>query len=100
MEERHNVKSAETLKDFILGMIDGLVSTVGVVSGVFGAIGSNSFLVYISGFSAALAESISIFFSVYLSAKSEREVFERNKKQEEKEIGETPKIETQEIYDN
>ncbi len=98
MKEKHYVTAAEKLRNSILGMMDGIISTVGVISGVSGAT-SNIFIVFIAGIAAALAEAVSMFFSAYISSKTEEEVFEREKMQEEEYVKKTPKVERKEIYD-
>ena len=98
MKERHAyVFAGEKLRDFILGMMDGIVSTVGVVAGVSGAT-ANNFIVFIAGISAALAEAVSMFFSAYISSKAEKDVFEREKMREEEEVRRIPEAERREIY--
>jgi len=98
MKERHSTTFAgEKIRDFILGAMDGIISTVGVVAGVSGAT-SNNFIVFVAGISAALAEAVSMFFSAYISSKAEKDVFEREKMREEEEVRRIPEAERREIY--
>jgi VIT1/CCC1 family predicted Fe2+/Mn2+ transporter len=58
---------AERLRDEIFGATDGTISTLAVIAGVYGAT-NNNFLILVAGFSAMLAEAISMGFSSYSGA--------------------------------
>ena len=98
MKESHSLSfAAEKLRDFILGAMDGIISTVGVVSGVSGAT-SNTIIVFVAGAAAALAEAVSMLFSSYISSKAEKDVFEKEELKEEEEVRRVPEAERREIY--
>jgi len=59
---------AENVHDIMFGSMDGMISTLAVISGVAGAT-SNNFIVLVAGLSALLAEAISMGFSSYMSDK-------------------------------
>jgi VIT1/CCC1 family predicted Fe2+/Mn2+ transporter len=63
---------AERLRDEIFGATDGTISTLAVIAGVAGAT-SNNFFILVAGFSAMLAEAISMGFSSYSGAKFREE---------------------------
>jgi len=64
------------IRDVIFGANDGLVSILATVSGVYGAI-TESHVILVAGAAGAIAGAISMGAGAYLSAKSEKEVTER-----------------------
>lgn len=77
-------------------MNDGLVTHVGFVAGVTGAV-MNSQIVFLTGLAAIVAGAFSMYIGAYLSTKSQREFFESEIARERREIEETPEREIQEI---
>lgn len=61
------------IRDVIFGANDGLVSILALVAGVYGAVTDNR-LILITGIAGAVAGTISMGAGAYLSAKSEKEV--------------------------
>jgi len=62
-------KFLESIREVIFGMEDGLVSTLGVITGI--AAGTeNSFIVVLTGFVVVCVESLSMAAGTYLSSKS------------------------------
>lgn len=89
---------AATVREVVFGMEDGMVSTMGAVTGI--AVGSNDhFIVLLAGSVLIAVESISMGIGSYLSSKSEQEVGERMLWEEKKEIAEYPDHERQEMYE-
>lgn len=66
------------VRDVIFGANDGLVSILALVAGVYGAI-TESHPILIAGVAGAVAGAISMGAGAYLSAKSEKEMTEREK---------------------
>ena len=64
------------VRDVIFGANDGLVSILALVAGVYGAI-NESYPILIAGIVGAVAGAISMGAGAYLSAKSEKEVTEK-----------------------
>jgi VIT1/CCC1 family predicted Fe2+/Mn2+ transporter/rubrerythrin len=64
------------VRDVIFGANDGLVSILALVAGVYGAI-MESYPILIAGIAGAVAGAISMGAGSYLSAKSEKEVTEK-----------------------
>jgi VIT1/CCC1 family predicted Fe2+/Mn2+ transporter/rubrerythrin len=64
------------VRDVIFGANDGLVSILALVAGVYGAI-TESHPILIAGIAGAVAGAISMGAGSYLSAKSEKEVIEK-----------------------
>jgi VIT1/CCC1 family predicted Fe2+/Mn2+ transporter len=67
------------VRDVIFGMNDGLVSILALVAGVYGAV-TDSRLILITGVAGAIAGTISMGAGAYLSAKSEKEVTQKENK--------------------
>ena len=89
---------AESIREVVFGMEDGMVSTMGAITGI--AIGSeNHFIVVLAGIVIVSVESISMGVGSYLSNKSEREVDERMLSEEQQEIREYPKEEKKELFE-
>jgi VIT1/CCC1 family predicted Fe2+/Mn2+ transporter len=64
------------VRDVIFGANDGLVSILALVAGVYGAV-TDSKLILITGVAGAIAGTISMGAGAYLSAKSEKEVIQK-----------------------
>lgn len=60
--------NAHYIGDAVFGAMDGLISTLAVVAGVYGASVSNK-IVLIAGASAMLAEALSMGFSSFLASR-------------------------------
>lgn len=87
---------SRSIRDIIFGLEDGVVSTLGAVTGIAGATLDNR-IVLLSGLVLIAVEALSMAAGTYLSAKSEREVQERRIKEELKEIREQPRAERAEL---
>jgi vacuolar iron transporter family protein len=96
----HNLFSRfqDYLGQFVYGGIDGCVTTFAVVSGAVGA-NLDSSVIIILGFANLLADGFSMSVGAYLSAKSERDSYNKHKLTEYYEIENFPEIEKQEIRD-
>ncbi|MBC5774851.1 VIT1/CCC1 transporter family protein [Pontibacter sp. KCTC 32443] len=96
----HNLfsKFQEYLGQFVYGGIDGCVTTFAVVSGAVGA-NLDSSIIIILGFANLLADGFSMSVGAYLSAKSERDSYDKHKRTEYYEIEKYPEIEVQEVRD-
>lgn len=88
----------EYLREFVYGGIDGAVTTFAVVAGGFGANLDPGILI-ILGFANLLADGFSMSVGAYLSAKSERDNYDKHEKIEYWEIENLPEIERGEIED-
>lgn len=84
------------LGDFVLGAIDGTVTTFAVVSGVAGA-GLSSGVAIILGLANVLADGFSMAVGNYLRARADHEVLEKARRTEERHIEEHPAGEVEEI---
>ncbi len=82
--------------DFILGAIDGLVTTFAIVASVAGA-GLRSELALVLGVANLLADGFSMAAGNYLKAKADREAVEKMRKMEEVHIDLIPEGEKEEV---
>jgi VIT1/CCC1 family predicted Fe2+/Mn2+ transporter len=69
---------SDYLSEFVYGGIDGCVTTFGVVAGSVGA-GLDSSIIIILGFANLLADGFAMSVGSYLSIKSERETYQKQK---------------------
>src|SRR3989344_7305440 len=76
IHHQKNSLSVSIIREIVFGMEDGLVSTMGAVTGIAAA-SQNHFIVILSGVVIIAVESISMGVGSYLSTKSERAMEER-----------------------
>jgi len=86
------------LRDAVFGTQDGLISTLGALTGIAAGTGSPTAVV-VAGFVIIVVESLSMAAGSYLSSKSQREYLERLLKEEEEEIARDPEGERQELWE-
>jgi VIT1/CCC1 family predicted Fe2+/Mn2+ transporter len=84
------------VRDVIFGANDGLVSILALVAGVYGAI-TESHPILIAGIAGAVAGAISMGAGAYLSAKSEKEVTEKESERKGIRKRGTPEEEREEL---
>lgn len=94
-EGYHN-PAGKRIREILYGMMDGSVSTLGLLMGLAGATVDSGFIL-IAALSAALAGSISMALGGYLASKAQIEFFLSEFERERKEIKELPHIERREI---
>jgi len=87
----------DVLREVIFGMEDGMVSTLGSITGI--AIGSNNHTtVILAGVVIISVESISMGIGSYLSNRSQEEMEERKITEEKEELKNFPREEKEELY--
>lgn len=97
-QEEHGGESSQYLGQMVYGGLDGIVTTFAVVSGVVGAeLGSS--IILIMGLANLLADGFSMAIGAYLSTKSEKEVYQREKTRESWEIDHFPEGERAELIE-
>lgn len=89
-------KFEKYLGEFVYGGIDGCVTTFAVVSGAVGAGMSNSIII-ILGFANLLADGFSMSVGAYLSAKSEKDNYQKHRQKKQEAIEENPERELAEM---
>jgi VIT1/CCC1 family predicted Fe2+/Mn2+ transporter len=70
------IESRARIREFVFGVQDGLISTVGLLAGIRGATESNA-VVIITGLTAMFAGAISMAAGSYLSSSAEKEIFDK-----------------------
>lgn len=80
----------------IYGATDGVVTSLGFVIGVYGAL-HDSRIILITGIAGATAGSLSMGFSAYISSKSQSEFFLAEIERERREMREMPEKEKEEV---
>ncbi len=82
--------------DFVLGAVDGTVTTFAIVAGAAGA-GLPSGVAIVLGLANVVADGFSMAVSNYLKSKADRQMVERFRHMEEMHIDEVPEAEREEI---
>ncbi len=90
--------SHQYIGDLVYGGLDGIVTTFAIVSGVAGAaLGAG--VILILGLANLLADGLSMATGAYLSSKSEREYYQRERAREAWEVDHTPEGERAELIE-
>jgi VIT1/CCC1 family predicted Fe2+/Mn2+ transporter len=95
----HRIKAAKEhsyLGDFVLGAVDGTVTTFAIVAGVAGA-GMPTGVACVLGLANVVADGFSMAASNYLKSRADRNVVERFRKMEEMHVDHIPDSEREEI---
>lgn len=99
IEEKH-FKSSEVVRDFVIGMSDGLTVPFALAAGLSGAVESTS-IVITAGLAEIAAGSIAMGLGGYLAGRTEIEHFETEERREYEEIESLHEVEireTKEIF--
>lgn len=99
-EPIHHVESGkrQRLRELVFGLEDGLVSTMGVITGVASGTGDRMIII-LSGIVVIFVEALSMAAGSYLSSKSESELEDKMVKEERHEIRTQPEKERKELED-
>ncbi len=95
-EPWHRMASGGMLRNVVYGFNDGLTANFGLLAGIVGA-SAQPHIILLSGLAGSLANALSMGSSGYLAAKSEKEVYEKERKMEADEIKLMPELETEEL---
>jgi vacuolar iron transporter family protein len=87
--QRRNLEKRRSIREVVFGAQDGILTTLGIITGVGVAEGARS-AVFISGFLALLAGALSMGVGEYLGRKSEREVVQATIDMEKREMAADP----------
>jgi len=93
-----NQGSSATLRELVFGMEDGMVSTLGAITGIAAA-AQNHQTVILAGLVIISVESISMAVGSYLSSKSARDMDERKIEEEKIELEKFPEEEKEELIE-
>lgn len=95
--ERH-FRSSAVVRDFIIGLADGLTVPFALAAGLSGAVDSTTIIIT-AGLAEIAAGSIAMGLGGYLAAKSEMEHYASEQAREHSEVLEKPEVEEQEVID-
>lgn len=96
LEETWHSQSGRAIREVIYGATDGVVTSLGFVIGVFGALHDGR-IILITGIAGATAGALSMGFSAYISSKSQSEFFLAEIERERREMQEMPDKEREEV---
>ncbi|HWP60223.1 MAG TPA: VIT1/CCC1 transporter family protein [Candidatus Acidoferrales bacterium] len=80
--KREVIESRARIREFVFGIQDGLISTVGLLAGVQGATERNA-VVIITGLTAMFAGAVSMAAGSYLSSSAEKDIFDKELREAE-----------------
>jgi VIT1/CCC1 family predicted Fe2+/Mn2+ transporter len=89
-QKKQVIESRSRIREFVFGIQDGLISTVGLLAGVQGAM-ENNVVVIVAGITAMFSGAISMATGSYLSSGAQKEIFD-------KEIADAEKLTAHEPY--
>src|SRR3989338_5012713 len=95
LEEAWHSSRGRAIREIVFGGNDGLVTTLGFLVGVYGAI-QDQRIILIVGIAEAAAGAVSMATGAYLSSKAEREYYEREMHREIREMREMAEQEREE----
>jgi VIT1/CCC1 family predicted Fe2+/Mn2+ transporter len=88
--------SSAALRDFVIGISDGLTVPFALSAGLSGAVNSNS-IILLAGVAEIVAGTISMGLGGYLAGRTEIEHYEGEQKRESREVKEIPHKEEEEV---
>src|SRR5689334_23472308 len=74
--KREIIESRARVREFVFGIQDGLMSTVGLLAGIQGAT-EKDLVVIITGLTSMFAGAVSMATGSYLSSNAEKEIFDK-----------------------
>jgi predicted membrane protein (TIGR00267 family) len=96
--EKGRIATLQRIREVVFGMQDGLVSTVAVASSVMAATGNRP-VVFVAGFTSALAGMVSMGTGSYLSSKAEKDLHLSEVEKEARELEANPEEELAELIE-
>ena len=96
--ERERIAKRSRIRELVFGAQDGILTTVGVVSSIFGAAQSNA-VILLAGLASAFAGMVAMTAGSYLSSKAEHDVALAEIDAEWREIQEHPAEELAELIE-
>jgi VIT1/CCC1 family predicted Fe2+/Mn2+ transporter len=98
MNQEQHFQSSEKVRDFVIGMSDGLTVPFALAAGLSGAVDSNA-IVITAGLAEIAAGSIAMGLGGYLAGRTEIEHYESEERREYNEIETLHHVEIQETKD-
>ena len=92
----HHVTSSAALRDFVIGMADGLTVPFALAAGLSGAVESTG-LIVTAGVAEIAAGAIAMGLGGYMGAKTEKQHYESEYDREMHEVHHLPKVEEHEV---
>ena len=89
--KKDEIEKKARIRQIVFGMQDGLISIVSLMAGIAGATGDNAIII-LTGITAAIAGALSMGTGEYLSAKSEKEIFDFERRDADNLISNQPYI--------
>jgi vacuolar iron transporter family protein len=96
VHREEHVFGADTIRDIVIGMSDGLTVPFALAAGLSGAVSSTN-LIIIAGLAEIAAGSIAMGLGGYLAGKTEVDHYNSEMKREYEEVETVPEIEKQEL---
>jgi VIT1/CCC1 family predicted Fe2+/Mn2+ transporter len=96
IHREEHIFGADTLRDIVIGMSDGLTVPFALAAGLSGAVSSTN-LIIIAGLAEIAAGSIAMGLGGYLAGKTEVDHYNSEMKREYEEVETVPEIEKQEL---
>jgi VIT1/CCC1 family predicted Fe2+/Mn2+ transporter len=81
-QKKELIEGRARIREFVFGIQDGLISTVGLLTGVQGAT-ENNVVVIITGFTAMFSGAISMAAGSYLSSNAQKDIFDKELREAE-----------------
>ncbi|MHA1896288.1 MAG: VIT1/CCC1 transporter family protein [Promethearchaeota archaeon] len=95
-EDRFHIAGGEVIREIVFGANDGIVSVFALLAGIAGA-GQSPQIILLTLLAATIAGALSMGAGEFISAKSERNYFEHEIRQERLEVKLCPEIEREEV---
>lgn len=94
----HHITSSEALRDFVIGMSDGLTVPFALAAGLAGAVDATT-LIVVAGVAEIAAGAIAMGLGGYMGAKTEKEHYDSEERRELREVELVPHVEEKEVAD-
>jgi len=96
LERWHRAGHGPSLRNFVFGTSDGLVTVLAFVAGVSASLGDRM-TVLVAGIAEMFAGALSMGLGAWLGARAERDLYLRERAREEREVNEVPHLERDEL---
>ncbi|HLY66133.1 MAG TPA: VIT1/CCC1 transporter family protein [Chloroflexota bacterium] len=94
--ERQRIANLSQIREVVFGMQDGLLTTLGVVTSVYGATANNT-TVLVAGFAEAVAGALAMAAGEYQASKAQHELHSAEISKERQELEDKPEEEHHEL---